>query len=305
MKTSSLYSSSQGDKSVVARQYESFATHTCAYPMLQDPLDLFLENCKRMMSAEKPDYGIDLIERTIGLLQDFLREDNAYTQKLTKPQRTLADDCIMQFRQLYKCRREFEFVHCSYDDIDKWNSEMRERAIKKTKPLSAARFCLNVSKLGSKGRDARKAIETVVVDSEIGELRKSLATIRCGDGFLNTFRDFVIDFDSFLAKNAAPLPAPKEKPKLDKSTLELIQEILGFLHSHIADDSAKAEEEQISIFLEEHNARVIWPKEEDVHSSDHFFVSYDSTLTESKDIRPCVICGNLTLRGSRILPSAN
>ena len=284
--------------------YESFATHTRAYSTLQSSLDQFLAECKRMIDAKKFDNSNDIIEWTIGLLQEFLRDDNAYTQKLTKSERMLADNCIMQFRQLCSCRKKIEFVYGSYDDIDKWNSGLRERAIKKTGVFSVPGICLTATKLGS-GKCAKKALESVAADFEIGELRKSLATIRCGDGFWNVFRDFVIDFDSFIAKNAAPPPAPKEKPKLDKATLGLMQEILGFLHSHIADGSAKAEEEQISIFLEEHGARVVWPKEDDSHSDDHFFVSYDSTLTEAKDIRPCIICGNFTLRGSRILPSAN
>ena len=281
---------------------ESFAAHTSAYSALQTSLDLFLADCKKMIDAKKFDDSNDIIEWTTGLLQEFLREDNDYTQKLTKAERTLADNCIMQFRQLCSCRKKIEFVYCSYDNIDKWNSGLRERAIRRGVDFIPG-LCLKATKLGS-CKGAKKALEAVTVDTEIGELRKSLATIRCGDGYWNAVRAFVIDFDSFIAKNAVPPPAPKERPKLDKATLELMQEMLGFLHSRIADGNAKEEEEQVCIFLEEHDARVIWPREDDSQSSDHFFVSYDSTLTEVKDIRPCIICGKHTLRGARMLPSA-
>lgn len=280
---------------------DTFEIHTSAYVELEVALSLYLKKSKERITKKFCDY-ISALECAVELLYNFFHDDNGYVQKLTKSQREIARDSIGQFLTLCGCRKKFDFDYCSYDEISEWNHVLRERAIKNADVLSMA--CLNVTRLGNL-EGPKNALQSVTDDTCIKELCNKLLTVRIGDKFLNVFKEFVSDFDSFIAKNAAPPPAPKEKPKLDKATLGLMQEILGFLHSHIADGTAKAEEEQISIFLEEHDARVVWSNEDDSHSNDHFFVSYDSALTEAKDIRPCIICDNFTLRGSRILPSAN
>lgn len=282
---------------------ESFAPHTEAYPELMGAFNTFLEGRKHEMCAKKFDNDTELIEWTIRVVLDFLRDDNAYLQKLTSVQRTLAYNCIMLFGQLCNCRNAANVAYCSYDDVITWNSGLRERAGRRSGFFSG--LCLSAATKCERFKEPHRALNSVADNSDFRALKKSLETIRLGESYGDALRDFVVGLDSFIAKNVVTRPVLKGTPEMDKKTLELIQGILGFLHAHGSNEDAKMEEEQISIFLEEHSASVVWPSDTDTRSSERFFVSYDSALTAAKDIRPCITCGKTTLRGSRILPSAD
>ena len=280
---------------------ESFTTHTGAFALLSEAIGTFISIYK----DKQPELGddIDFIVWTIGLLQEFYQDENVYIQKLTAFQKRFANNCLIIFKQLIQLRESVVVENCTYEKINAWNNDRRENAHKlMTFPH---KVCFKVANTLDRYADTEKCVNSTIRESDIRSLMETLAILSVSDGFWNAFKQFVVDFDSFIAKNAVTSSIAKEKSTPDKATLELMQEMLGFLHSHANLEEAKAEEEQIIIFLEEHEANVIWPGKDDMRTNDHFFVSYDSNLSEAKDIRPCIVCDKITLRGARILPSAD
>ena len=51
------------------------------------------------------------------------------------------------------------------------------------------------------------------------------------------------------------------------------------------------------------NATVKWPDAGVMRSDAEFFVSIDAAIHETCDSKPCIRCGEVLLRGERIVPA--